>query len=291
MSRPTLSVPRVLGSRTGLYWLLLIPAIVFFGIFAIWPIGQIAFLSFSDPTPGFENYIRLLTDSGLHKLLWTTVRISVIATTISVVLGYILAFAIVQSRSAAARLFIACTLVPFWLSVVVQAFSWILLLRANGLVNTFLLRYHIIETPLVMMRNEFGVIIGMVHFLVPIAVMTLIGGMRAIDARLTLAAKSLGASPFQAFRMVYFPLSMPGLVGATVIVFILALGFFVTPALLGGGKTVMLAEYVSVQVLTVARWGVASMLSIVLIVTVSLLLIVVSRVIDLRKILFPEQSA
>ncbi|WP_394890436.1 ABC transporter permease [Mesorhizobium sp. AaZ16] len=281
----------ILESRTSFYWWLLAPAIAFFLLFAIWPIGQIAALSISEPAPGIGNYLRLFTDGGLHKLLWTTVRISVIATATSVSLGYILAFAIVQSKSAPARFLIACTLIPFWLSVVVQAFSWILLLRSNGLVNTLLLEYGIISAPLVMMRNEFGVMVGMVHFLAPVAAMVLIGNLRSIDNRLVLAAKSLGAGPYQAFRMVYFPLSLPGLIGAVVVVFILALGFFVTPALLGGGRTVMVAEYISVQVLTVARWGVASMLSIVLLIAVMLLLVLVSRVIDLRKALFPEQHA
>ncbi|MFB9981300.1 ABC transporter permease [Mesorhizobium kowhaii] len=291
MSGTLTSVPNVLGSRKGFYWLLLLPAVVFFGLFAIWPIGQIAFLSFSDPKPGFGNYLRLFADGGIHKLIWTTVRVSIVTTVVSIFLAYVLAYAIVHARSAQARLLIACTLIPFWLSVVVQAFSWILLLRANGLVNTLLINAGIIDAPLIMMRNEFGVMVGMVHFLVPVGVMILIGNLRLIDARLTLAAKSLGASPFQAFRMIYLPLSLPGTAGATVVVFILALGFFVTPALLGGGKTVMLAEYVSLQVLTVARWGVASMLSVVLIAAVSMLLIAMSRVIDLKKALFPEQNA
>jgi putative spermidine/putrescine transport system permease protein len=124
--------------------------------------------------------------------------------------------------------------------------------------------------------------IGMTHYMIPYAVLPLYAAMRGIDGRLVQAARGLGAGPLESFLRVYLPLSLPGIAGAGVLVFILTLGFFVTPSILGGGKTVMIADYVSIQILQTVRWGVGSMLAVVLLLMVFLLLAIMSRVIDLR---------
>jgi putative spermidine/putrescine transport system permease protein len=142
----------------------------------------------------------------------------------------------------------------------------------------------IITQPLELLYNETGVVIGMVHYMVPYAVLPLYANMQGIDPRLADASRSLGAGPLTTFLRIFLPLSLPGIAAAGVLVFIFSLGFFVTPALLGGGRVVMIAEYVSVQILQTVRWGVGTMMASVLLLTVVLLLLAMSRVVDLRRL-------
>jgi putative spermidine/putrescine transport system permease protein len=175
-------------------------------------------------------------------------------------------------------------LVPFWMSVLVRAFAWITLLRDNGLINSALIDVGVIAHPFAMARNEFGVVVGMVHFMLPYAVLPLYANMRGIDPRVVLAARGLGAGEFEAFWRVFLPLSLPGIAAAALLIFIFSLGFFVTPALLGGGKTVMIAEYVSVQIQQTVRWGLGTMLASVLLVAVFVLVATLSRFLKLRDL-------
>jgi putative spermidine/putrescine transport system permease protein len=179
---------------------------------------------------------------------------------------------------------VGCVLLPFWLSVLVRGFAWIMLLGRNGVLNQALLGAGWIDDPLILMRNETGVMIGMVHYMMPYAVLPLLANMQAIDKRLELAAKGLGAAPGQAFRRVFLPLSLPGVVGAGVLVFVLSLGFFIIPALLGGGKVIMIAEYIDVAIQQTLRWGLATMMAGSLLVAVFLVLTIVSRAVDIKRV-------
>ena len=165
-----------------------------------------------------------------------------------------------------------------------RAFAWVALLRREGVVNTLLLQAGIVDAPLPLLWNEFAVCVGMVHYMLPYAVLPLYAQMRDIDQRTIAAARGLGASRVQAFLRVFLPLSRPGIIGAGVLVFIFSCGFFVTPAILGGGRTLMIAEYVSAQILDLLRWGLGTMLATTLVVTILLLLAVMSRIVDMRKL-------
>jgi putative spermidine/putrescine transport system permease protein len=142
----------------------------------------------------------------------------------------------------------------------------------------------LITEPLPLVRNEFGVILGMVHYMIPYAVLPLYANMQGIDQRLVLAARGLGASPVRTFRKIFLPLTIPGIVSAGILVFIFALGFYITPALLGGGKTIMLAEYISIQIIDTLNWGAGTMLATTLLLTVVLLLYLLARFANLREI-------
>jgi putative spermidine/putrescine transport system permease protein len=142
----------------------------------------------------------------------------------------------------------------------------------------------LIDAPLPLVRNELGVVIGMVHYLIPYAVLPIFANMLGIDPRLVRAARGLGASRFTAFRRVFLPLSMPGIISASILIFIFSLGFYITPALLGGGKTVMIAEYITVQIMEALNWGTGSMLAATLLVAVIALLAAVSRFANLRDV-------
>jgi putative spermidine/putrescine transport system permease protein len=158
--------------------------------------------------------------------------------------------------------------VPFWISVLVRAFSWITILRRQGVLNRWLLDAGIVSRPLELVYNTLGVTIGMVHYMIPFATLLLYANLSDIDRRIMQAARSLGARPATVLWRVWIPLSMPGIALATLFVFVFSLGFFVTPALLGGGKTLMVAEYISVQVSTTARWDLATSMSTTLLLVV-----------------------
>ena len=142
----------------------------------------------------------------------------------------------------------------------------------------------VITDPLPLVWNEFGIVVGMVHYMVPFAVLPMLASMREIDPRLLAAARGLGASRGEVFRRVFLPLSLPGVIAAAVLVFIFTLGFYITPAILGGGKTLMVAEWISLQILDLIRWGLGTMMATVLVLAILVTLAVFSRVVDLRRI-------
>lgn len=266
------------------YWLLIAPAVGVMLVFYVFPLVQVLWLSVTEPYPGLQNYERLIGRRTLHRIWWTTFEICVITTVITVVLGYIVAYAmtIVKETQRTAMMF--CVLLTLWLSVLVRAFAWMMLLRGEGVVNSGLMELGLVDEPLRLVYNQFGVVVGMVHFMLPLAVLPIYSNMAGIEARLVSAARGLGASPAQAFRMVFLPLSKPGLIAATILVFVFSLGFFITPALLGGGKVVMISEYIRVSFEETLRWGEATMLSTVLLFAVLLVLALVAKFVDLRTV-------
>lgn len=266
------------------YWMLIAPALLLMLLFYIYPIGKVFWISVTDPSPGIDNYLRLGTSTSIQRMLVTTARISLISTAITLLLAYLVSYVLATGSARMRGLMLLGVLVPLWISVLVRAFAWIVILRREGLVNTALLGTGLIDQPLDLVWNELGVTIGIVHYMIPFGVLPLYASMRDIDPKLIGAARGLGASRGTAFRRILLPLSMPGIVGAGILVFIFSLGFFVTPALLGGGRTLMIAEYIKVQILDVVRWGDGTMLAMTLLVVVSTLLLGLSRMVDLRRL-------
>lgn len=265
-------------------WLLVLPLVLLLAIFYVGPILGVLWLSVSDPVPGLQNYERLFTSGALQRVVWSTLRISALTALLATALGYLIAYTMLHAGGRHRRWIMAFVLVPFWVSVLVRAFSWVTLLRTEGPVNSALLSWGLIAEPLALMRNELGVLIGMVHFMVPYAVLPLYANMQGTDRRILDASRSLGATAPTTFIRIFMPLSAPGIAAASLLVFVLALGFLVTPAILGGGRVVMIAEYVRVQIMQTVRWGIGTMMASVLLITVVLLLAAMSRVIDIRKL-------
>jgi len=269
---------------TARYWLLILPALALMIVCYVYPISKVLWLSVTEPQPGLDNYAMLATSASIQRMLATTARISVISTLITLVLGYIVSYALVHASERVRRWMFLGVLVPLWISVLVRAFAWFVLLRREGLINNILISSGLVDAPLSLIWNETGVLIGMVHYMLPFGILPIYANMRDIDQRCVAAARGLGASRAVAFRQVFLPLSMPGVVGASILVFIFSLGFFVTPAILGGGKTLMIAEYIKVQILEIVRWGVGSMLAGTLLIIIGGLLVALARVVDLRKL-------
>jgi putative spermidine/putrescine transport system permease protein len=265
-------------------WFLVAPFLVIIAAFYLGPILNILWLSVTDPNPGFGNYRALYESDALVRIIWTTVRVCIITTLFSVLFGYVIAYAMVHSHENKRNFMLGFVLVSFWISILVRTFSWLMLLGRNGLVNNVLESAGIISEPIAFMRNELGVLIGMVHYMVPYAVLPLLVNMQTLDLRLMNASRNLGASGTQTFWRVYLPLTMPGLVASTLLVFILSLGFYVTPAVLGGGKVLMVAEYIYVQLLVTLQWGTAAMLATLMLFGVLGLLYLMSRFMKLSTV-------
>ena len=270
-------------TRTVYLVLLLAPLLLLAG-FYLYPLLRVLWLSVTVPAPGLGNFEKLFTSDAIQRILWTTGRLSVLTTVLALLIGYAIAYAAAHLPGWRGELLLFFVLLSFWLSVLVRAFAWLTLLQSRGVVNTVLMQLGAIDAPLPLIRNEFGVVLGMVHYMIPYATLPLYANMRGIDPRLVPAARGLGAGPVRAFLRVYLPMSLPGLISAGILTFIFSLGFYVTPALLGGGKTIMIAEYIAVQINDTLNWGLGSMLATTLLLAIFVLLGLMAFFVDLRKV-------
>ena len=233
------------------------------------PFLGIAMWSVTLPVPGFGQYARLAGDPLVTSVFLRTFRLCLAVTGLAVAAAYMIAYVWVRGSLWQRRATEFCILVPFWISLLSRAFGWLALLSNRGLVNTVLQSTGLIDAPLALVRNEFGVVVGMTHVLIPFAVFPLASAMRSVDERVLLAARGLGASRQRIFWSVFMPLTAPGVIGAALIVFVFTLGFFVTPAILGGGRSVMVAELVYLRMFQSPDWGLGAAVSVLLVVIVA----------------------
>ncbi len=236
------------------------------------------------PETGLGNYLQLVSDPAVQRVLLRTLRVCVAVTLLAVASAYLLAYVYVRGSQRQQLLIELCVLLPFWISVLIRAFGWLALLRSNGFLNAWLMSLGAIDAPLLLVRNEIGVVIGMVHFMIPFAVFPIAASLRQVDERALLAARGLGAGRLRSFWTVLLPMTAPGILGATLIVFVFALGFFITPAILGGGRAVMVAEYAYLQMFQTAQWGLGAALAVVLIAVVAALVALLFRMIRFDKL-------
>ena len=255
--------------RAGL--VLLLPLLLFvlfaYGI----PFFGVVKWSVTEPTFGFTQYVRLTHDPLVLSVFVRTFRICAVVTVCAVVGAYAIAYLWVRGTPLQRNIAEFCILVPFWISVLTRAFGWLALLSTRGLINTWLQSLGFISEPLTLVRNEFGVIVGMTHFLLPYAVFPIASAMRHLDDRVLMAARGLGAGRSRVFWTVFVPMTASGVLGAALIVFVFALGFFVTPAILGGGRSVMIAELVYLRMFQSIDWGLGAAISVALLLIVGVL--------------------
>ena len=254
--------------------LLSVPGTVLIVLVLVIPVGWLFWLSLFDMAGNLstENYARL-TGRIYIRSFTTTFRVSALVTLFAVLLGYPVAYLMAQSRPRTATMILAAVLLPFWTSVLVRTYAWLVILQRTGLVNTWLVDLGVISEPLHLVHNELGTIIGMVHVMLPFMILPLYASMKAVDPALQLAAANCGATPTQSFRQVYFPQTVPGLSAGAALVFVLCLGFFVTPVLLGGGRVYMWATQIADNISLYGNWGAASALGVVLVVATMIVMV------------------
>jgi len=264
--------------RTAAFpYLLTAPLLLFLLLAYIVPFLGVVRWSVTLPEPGFSQYHRLATDPLALSVLLRTLRICALVTVAATLGAYAIAYVWVRGTPVQRRLAELCILIPFWISVLTRAFGWLALLSNRGLVNTWLQQLGVIAEPLTLVRNEFGVIVGMTHFLIPFAVFPIASSMRSVDGRILLAASGLGGSQLRIFWRIFVPMTFAGIIGAALIVFVFALGFFVTPAILGGGHSIMVAELVYLHMFQSPDWGLGAAISVALVVAVGVLLALLFR--------------
>lgn len=251
-----------------------VPGIVLLVLALVLPIGVMFCLSFvgEDGFFSFENYIRIFESPVYGHIFSLTFTVALVTTSIVVLAGYPLAYFLTQLPGRAATIGMFGILMPFWTAVLVRTYAWLVLLQNRGIVNNVLIHFGVIKEPLALANNVTGTLIGMVHVMLPFLVLPLYASMKAVDPNLMSAASNLGAKPMRGFWDVFFPLSLPGLFSGALLVFVLCLGFYVTPAVLGGGRVIMVAMRIDENVRLYSSWGAASALGVTLVVLTSALL-------------------
>jgi ABC-type spermidine/putrescine transport system permease subunit I len=278
------------GGLTVNRWALLaIPAVVFLVLFFLLPLIYIGARSVTEFPDGIEasllaNYERFFANEANVRVLGNTFWIAALSTVCCLLIGYPYAYLmnIVPQRIAA--LLLIAVLVPFWSSLLVRTYAWQVILRDTGIINQSLLGLGVIEEPLTLIRTTLGVLLGMTQILLPFMVLPLYAVMRRIDPEFTRAAANLGARPWTAFVRIFVPLSMSGVVAGSLLVFVLALGFYITPALLGSPRDTMISQFIASQVQQALDWGMATSMAVVLMLITFVVLFIASRFIRVRDV-------
>lgn len=265
-----------LSSISGLKWLLLAIPLAYIVFFLLFSIISLFKLSIFDENGFTMEHILRIFSSGIYlQVLWLTVKISFIVTMVTLLISYPFAYSMVKMQSKTWKgIMIGVVMIPFWISAIARTFSWHVLLQDQGVINKLLMAMGIIEQPLALLYSTTGVIIGMSHVLLPIMLLSLYSVMEGIDLNLVQAAQGLGARPMKAFFQIFLPLSLPGVFSGSLMVFVIGLGFYITPVLLGGPHSMTLSMVISDNIYKTLNWNFAAALSLVLFISTLLLLII-----------------
>ena len=263
--------------------LLLAPAVILLFLCFVVPLARLFSLAFTDEAGPFATFAILAESEVYRRVMVNTFLVALAVALITVVLAWPVAYILTKLKGFWFAFALYGVLFPFWISVLVRTFSWMILLERNGPLNRFLVNLGITDKPLALLFNDTGVMIGMVHVLLPYAILPLYGAMLRIDQRLLMASDGLGAGLFDTFRRVYFPLCLPGLMGGATFVFLLSLGFFITPALLGGSNAITLSMLIASFINDRLAWSLAAAASLLLLVIVLALLAATAKVLPFGK--------
>ena len=268
--------------------LLLLPALLMLGLVFLLPLILffVQTLLVEVPATALPGlFTRVLTSRSMQVAMVSTLSIATAVTAVTLLLGYPVAFYLANRQGWRVSLVMFCIIVPYFTSVIVRTYSWMVLLGRDGIINQLLLESGLVTKPLPLLYNSFAIVVGMSYILLPYMILTLYAAIKAIDPSLPRAARALGAGPFTVFRRVYLPLSWHGVVSGCLIVLILGIGFFITPALMGGPGNVMVAMLVERSIEILLDWQTAAVMSVVLLAATLALYAVYGRVTDLRRML------
>jgi len=283
---PAPDISRQYQRREGLMMLALAcPALLVILLLIVLPVGWLAWQSIWHDGFTLENYRRVFSEDIYWRSFALTFEISLLVTLLALLLGYPIAYAASVASRGWSIVILALVVLPFWTSVLVRAYAWLALLQRTGVINQLLRQLGLIDEPLALVHNTFGTVVATLHILLPFMVLPLYATMQKIPRDLLQAGASLGAGPVLTFRSVFLPLSLPGVLAGCTLVFVLSLGFYITPELLGGGRTVMVSMLVSRNIELYDQWGAASAVGVVLLLAVAAIFFAVSRFIPLDRVL------
>ena len=270
--------PRAAWTATNFYRWLVWPPVLVAALFFIVPMATLLVRSVSDPAVGFGNYQRVFFTGPYVRVLWLTVETATIVVVLCLILAYPFAFAMTKARGSLLRIMGAMVLIPLWTSVVIRSYGWMVVFQRRGVLNQALVATGLSDDPINFIPGSLAVHVGMVHIMLPFMILPLVASMRSIDQSLLSAASVMGATPWQGFLKIFLPLSLPGVAAGCALVFMMSLGFFITPALLGGPKHMMAAVLIEQQANSLLDWGLASALSAVLLAVTTAIYAVYLRV-------------
>ena len=243
-----------------------VPVLAFLLLCFALPVLALLLRSVLEPKVGLQNYTALLATGTYANVLENTFLISFLVTAITTLIGLPLAWFVAVAPAWIGSLTFAIVILSMWTNLLARTYAWMVLLQDNGPINKFLIWIGLIKTALPLYGSMAGVIIGMVYIMLPFMIISLRGPLAALDPAMFQAASLCGASRLQAFRRVFLPLLMPGLAAGALIIFVVSLGYYITPSLLGGAQDMMLAELIAQQVQTLLNWGLAGAAAFVLLV-------------------------
>jgi spermidine/putrescine transport system permease protein len=280
------------GGASRRPWMLLAPALVTLLFLMVIPMAILLVYSFfrhidiavDEPAFQFASWQEFFSDSYYHYGIWQTIRLSAITTVICMVVGYIPAYYIAHTTFRHKWLLMLLLILPFWVSFVIRTLSWIHILGKEGAINALLLDLGIIDAPLKMLYTEGSVILGLLHFLLPYMIINVYVSLEGIDRNLVAAARTLGATSWQAFLQVTLPLSVPGLAAGTLLCFVLAAGSYVTPLLLGGPDDFLFGNLIFDAMIDEVNWPLGATLSFVLLVLLGAVVVIYNRFMGLSQI-------
>jgi len=257
--------------RVGSAIIALAPFLLLIGVLFLWPVIKMLSRSVLEPQPGFSQFLAIANEPLYLQVMWTTLRISILVTLLSIVLAFPVAHYAAGAQPFVRNVIFAVVLVPFWTSLLVRVYGWTFILQRTGVVNESLLQLGLIDRPLKLLYTEGAVVLGITHYMAPFMIISIYVALRAIDPRLISAAATMGAKPFRIFRTITVPLAAPGIVAGSILVFVGSIGFFVTPALMGSPSEMMMANLITFQVKEALNWPRASALATALVFAVAVL--------------------
>ena len=265
-------------------WLLLAPLLLLFVAVFLLPLLGMLERSLFDPDFTTRHYEQMVARDLYLRVIRRTIEISAIVAFATLILGYPVAYLMTRVKGWHAALIGACVLIPLWTSTLVRSYAWTVLLSRHGLINTWLVDLGLIDAPMRMLYTDGAVILAMVHVLLPFMILPLYAALRAIPDDLPRAAAILGAGGGATFRHVVLPLSLPGVSAGLVLVFLISLGFFITPALVGGPQSLMVATLIAREITTGFNWGFAAAIAATLLVAALAIVFAFNRVLRLDRI-------
>lgn len=246
---------------------LLAPVLALIAVVFDWPLLKTIYWSVLDEETGrltLAHFREFWESQAYFRIIWRTLGVALAVTAVTVLLGYPLAYWATRLPDTGRFIVLGLVVMTFWVSILVRTYAWIVVLGSSGLINRTLLGLGLTDRPVQFLYNEIGVIIGMVNVLLPFLVLPLYAAMVRVDPRLMQVARTMGAGEMRVFWQVFFPLTLGALATSAILVFILSLGFYITPAILGGGKVPLVANMMDLLINRVANWNMASVVAVVL---------------------------
>lgn len=259
------------------------PALIFLFVVFVAPLAILFLRSVTDPVPGVGNYAALVTDSTYLTVLYNTIFVSIVVTVTALLLSYPVAWFLVICPAGWMRLVFAIILLSMWTNLLARTYAWLVLLQNTGAINHFLMWIGVIDEPVQLVNNMIGVVVGMTYIMLPFMILPLHATISAIDPALMQAASITGASPWRVLRSVLLPLSLPGISAGCIMVFVMSLGYYITPALLGGPSDMMIAVLIAQQIQQMLNWGLGSAAAFILLAITLVIYFLYIRFIGLKR--------